>query len=268
MASALLRRAPFRKSLGSGPPFKRGLPTRRRMLSGGPQWLIVRGSPGRGLEIAISWVSACSRTVRTACLPTRHRMLSGGPTWLVVKGCLMLWLLDPAFRDARGVLRQGPKVLHLPAQRQGSKVDCLRLSARQGAECCVVCAAPRVEGAGVMPDGQHKGPAKTRSAAARLRSAKGRRYRMMPDDQRQGSKVYCLSLRPRERRSVVEALTAPGESTAAALRRRLLQLSAQRQGRKLHCLRLPAPQGAECCFSSALKPCKGALEEALAASGE
>ena len=29
----------------------------------------------------------------------------------------------------------------------------------------------------------------------------------MPDDQHQDSKVYCLSLRPRERRSVVEALT-------------------------------------------------------------
>ena len=65
----------------------------------------------------------------------------------------------------------------------------------------------------------------------------------MPDDQRQGSKVYCLSLRPREMRSVVEALTAPGESTAprhcAAER---CSLSAQRQGRKVHCLPLPAPQ--------------------------
>ena len=39
---------------------------------------------------------------------------------------------------------------------------------------------------------------------------------MMPDDQRQGSKVYCLSLRPRERRSVVEALTARGTVSQSA----------------------------------------------------
>ena len=97
------------------------------------------------------------------------------------------------------------------AQRRGRKVHCLRLPAPQ--------------------------------RRARLRSAKGRRYRMMPDDQRQGSKVYCLSLRPRERRSVVEALTALGKSTA--LRHCVAEccsLSAQRQGRKVHCLRLPAPE--------------------------
>ena len=41
---------------GQTPPSKQGLPTRRRMLSGGSKWLIVRGSPGRGLEIAIFWV--------------------------------------------------------------------------------------------------------------------------------------------------------------------------------------------------------------------
>ena len=122
---------PARKILGSG-PLQKGP---RRMLSGGPNWLILRGSPGRGLEIAIFWVSAwsvvlraflepekpgarrpekrpphassnavgwpkmahregspgrgleiaifwvsaCSRTLRTACLPTRRRTLSGGP---------------------------------------------------------------------------------------------------------------------------------------------------------------------------------------------
>ena len=35
-------------------PFQRGLPTRRRLQSGGPKWLIARGSPGRGLKIGIS----------------------------------------------------------------------------------------------------------------------------------------------------------------------------------------------------------------------
>ena len=50
---------PARKIWARPPPLERGLPTRRRMLSGGPKWLIVRGSPGRGLQIAIFWVSAC-----------------------------------------------------------------------------------------------------------------------------------------------------------------------------------------------------------------
>ena len=53
------------------PPSGKGLPTRRRMLSGGPKWLIVRGSPGRGLQIAIFWVSACSVVRRAFLEPSR-----------------------------------------------------------------------------------------------------------------------------------------------------------------------------------------------------
>ena len=111
-----LAKTPARKILESGRPSKRGLPTRRRMLSGGPKWLIGRGSPGRGLKIAIFWVSAwsvvlraflepgrnvsCEKRLRktpfrrslwklrfsgfwtlwTACLPTRRRMLSDEPS--------------------------------------------------------------------------------------------------------------------------------------------------------------------------------------------
>ena len=36
------------ENLGQAPRLERGLPTHHRMLSGGPKWLIVRGSPGRG----------------------------------------------------------------------------------------------------------------------------------------------------------------------------------------------------------------------------
>ena len=62
---------PARKILGSGPSSKRGFPTRRRMLSGGPKCLIVRGSPGQGLEIAIFWVSAWSVVLRAFLEPGR-----------------------------------------------------------------------------------------------------------------------------------------------------------------------------------------------------
>ena len=308
MASALLRRALFRKSLGSGPPLKRGLPTRRRMLSGGPKWLIEGvprtrpgnrdflgfcvfthplcslpphassnavgwpscpsglgrvgkswgqapllkrgpphassnavgwpkmahregGPPKRGLEIAIFWVSAwsvilraflepdrsvscksglrpgqkgtlpekppfkkrpphassnavgwpimahheggpqdeawifwvsaCSRTVRTACLPTRRRMLSVWPNMARREGVLAkafrgVWhrfascfgSSTPPFGTLAECCAKGRRCCTLSAQRQGSKVDWLRLSAPQGAECCIVCAAPRVEGMG------------------------------------------------------------------------------------------------------------------------
>ena len=78
------------------------------------------------------------------------------------------------------------------AQRRGRKVHCLRLPAPQ--------------------------------RRARLRSAKGRRYRMMPDDQRQGSKVYCLSLRPCERLCRGGPHCPRQEHRAAPLCRRVLQL--------------------------------------------
>ena len=103
----------------------------------------------------------------------------------------------------------------------------------------LIRAAPRAEGTLSAP----ASPAKTWSAPARLRSARGRRYRMMPDGRRQGSKVYCPSLRPRERRSVVEALAALGESTAPRhCVAECCSLSAQPQRRKVHCLHLSDPQ--------------------------
>ena len=67
LVNGLLPRLAGSEKLGQAPPLERGLSTRRRMLSGGPKWLIVRGSPGRGLQIAIFWVSACS-VVRMAFL--------------------------------------------------------------------------------------------------------------------------------------------------------------------------------------------------------
>ena len=68
--------------LGQAPLPEKGLPTRRRMLSGGPKWLIVRGSPGGGLEIANFWVSACSAVGRASAgvfHPARRRDPSAKP---------------------------------------------------------------------------------------------------------------------------------------------------------------------------------------------
>ena len=62
---------------GPGPLWK-GPPTRRRMLSGGPKWLIVRGSSGRGPEIAIFWVSACSVVRRAFLEPGRSVSCKSG----------------------------------------------------------------------------------------------------------------------------------------------------------------------------------------------
>ena len=70
---------------------KRGLATRRRMLSDGPKWLIVRGSPGRGSKSRFSGFLRGLWSFRTACLPTRRRVLSGGLTWLVVTGSQKAW---------------------------------------------------------------------------------------------------------------------------------------------------------------------------------
>ena len=63
---------------GPGPPSGRGLPTRRRMLSGGPKWLIVRGSPSTSLKIAIFWVSACSVVRRAFPEPSRSISCKNG----------------------------------------------------------------------------------------------------------------------------------------------------------------------------------------------
>ena len=67
-----------RKIWARPPPLERGLPTRRRMLSGGPKWLIVRGSPGRGLQIAVFWVSACSVVRRAFLEPSRSVSCKSG----------------------------------------------------------------------------------------------------------------------------------------------------------------------------------------------
>ena len=69
---------PARKIWARPPPLKRCLPTRRRMLSGGPKWLIVRGSPGRGLQIAVFWVSACSVVRRAFLEPSRSVSCKSG----------------------------------------------------------------------------------------------------------------------------------------------------------------------------------------------
>ena len=97
------------ENLGQAPPSGKGpleccLPTRRRMLSGGPKWLrhpgkwpscplashasshavgwpkwlIVRGSSGRGLQIAIFWVSACSVVRRAFLKPSRSASWQSG----------------------------------------------------------------------------------------------------------------------------------------------------------------------------------------------
>ena len=66
------------ESLGQAPSLERGLPTRRRMLSRGPKWLIVRGSSGRGLQIAIFWVSACSVVRRAFLEPSRSVSCKSG----------------------------------------------------------------------------------------------------------------------------------------------------------------------------------------------
>ena len=71
LANGLPARLAGSENLGQAPCVERGLPTRRRMLSGDPKWLIVRGSPGRGLKIAIFWVSACSVVRRAFLEPSR-----------------------------------------------------------------------------------------------------------------------------------------------------------------------------------------------------
>ena len=73
------------ENLGQAPRLERGLPTRRRMLSGGPKCLIVRGSPGRGLQIPIFWVSAVSVVRRAFLEPSRRISCKSGlpplPLW-------------------------------------------------------------------------------------------------------------------------------------------------------------------------------------------
>ena len=68
---------PARKIWGQAPRLERGLPTRRRMLSGGPKWLIMRGFPGRGFKIAIFWISVCSLVQRV--FPEQKRFVEKRP---------------------------------------------------------------------------------------------------------------------------------------------------------------------------------------------
>ena len=86
-------------------PSCRGLPTRHRMLSGGPKWLIVRGSPGRGLQIAIFWVSACSVVRRAFPEPSRSTSCKSG--------------LPPALPASVGEARQPGKWPSCPSGRLG-----------------------------------------------------------------------------------------------------------------------------------------------------
>ena len=78
LVNGLPARVAGSENLGQAPPLERGLPTRRRMLSGGPKRLIVRGSPGRGLQIAIFWVSACSVVRRAFLEPSRSVSCKSG----------------------------------------------------------------------------------------------------------------------------------------------------------------------------------------------
>ena len=96
---------PARKIWARPPPLERGLPTRRRMLSGGPKWLIVRGSPGRGLKIAIFWASAVSVVRRAFLEPNRSISCKSG--------------LPPALPASVGEARQGGKRPSCPSGRLG-----------------------------------------------------------------------------------------------------------------------------------------------------
>ena len=78
LANGLPARLAGSENLGQAPCVERGLPTRRRMLSGGPKWLIVRGSPGRGLKIVIFWVSAGSVIQRAFLEPSRSASCKSG----------------------------------------------------------------------------------------------------------------------------------------------------------------------------------------------
>ena len=90
---------------GQTPRLERGLPTRRRMLSGGPKCLIVRGSPGRGLQIAIFWVSAVSVVRRAFLEPSRSISCKSG--------------LPPALPASVGEARQPGKWPSCPSGRLG-----------------------------------------------------------------------------------------------------------------------------------------------------
>ena len=94
---------------GPGPSSGKGPPPRVvECCQVGPKWLIVMGSPGRGLKIAIFWVSACSVVRRAFLEPARSSSCKSG--------------LPPALPASVGEARQPGKWPSCPSGRLGKSV--------------------------------------------------------------------------------------------------------------------------------------------------
>ena len=97
------------------------------MLSSGPKWVIVRGSPGRGLKIAIFWVSACSVVRRAFLEPSKSISCKSG--------------LPPALPAPVGEARQPGKWPSCPSGRlgkSGSGPPSGKGASPRVVECCQV----------------------------------------------------------------------------------------------------------------------------------